>query len=954
MPEQSFRDDSNFWDEKLSLYLHDPPDKALHIPGHEDRVKKLCEKLNIASPEKNFYQAADMLASGMDRTLVPGHNSDPKKNGAIDFGKLPVLTHPVANESPLNIKLPDEIHIQDISDKIIKIALKDLDSLSQKFKNEPARFAAARFHYFHHVFRCRLAEENIGGLESLWHRIPADTRIPDHSIWQHCGLVSAIGSAIKLSPNNNNASILVFSIGPVQSFIERARKLRDFWTGSLILSWLAFEGMRWIIYNYGTTNVVYPSLVGQPLVDQMLCDKLKLSFSAKLASTAMAEGVASLPNKFVCLVPTGLEKEAAAGIEESIQKAWQELGQRVKTTLEELVGADQSFDAQFKRQLEGQWTYNWTACPLMNNDDKKIKTATGLLKKDSLTAPLSLLEDARKIYPNTDPRSFFYCPTHGLAQTYLAASKTYKVENRDDEPGIKCSLHNDLEILRRTQDLDNNPNAASDPLWKLVRQDWPNNTDFKDKERLSSVGLIKRIAYKTCRGNKDHPLHRMFKNAEGFPSTTEMAISDWYRSVEAVARTHKYFGEIVGDDENKLMRMLAQLIHGRDREDQPSDFLEIVDLASIEFQTNGKLEKLFSHLTKHTPLQDIDSYYAILLMDGDHMGRLVAGETLAASWKNVLHPDLVKRLQDKAFDPVYREPWKDRLNLKRSISPGAHASISEALADFSLYAVPRIIKDSKGRLIYAGGDDVCAVLPVSTAIDAARRIAEAYSYGFVCIDENGSDIQHVSDQWTPTAGKFALHLGTGKEISISAGILICHHKKPFSVAMREAHSLLDIAKTDGGRNAIAIRLAKRSGGPSTFVCKWNEKALDGILTGFNEVSRDKTLLDHSLRVAQEFGASGASDLSSSLVYRLESFRPGLEAIADKEPGLMTKFIAEQIARSRGKGKENEHEELAKSMASLIIRKKSSNNGGQLIDLSPLLIARFIGKRIFMSPVDERN
>ncbi len=35
-----------------------------------------------------------------------------------------------------------------------------------------------------------------------------------------------------------------FQLGPVQSFIESARTVRDLWTGSFILSWLTITAMK--------------------------------------------------------------------------------------------------------------------------------------------------------------------------------------------------------------------------------------------------------------------------------------------------------------------------------------------------------------------------------------------------------------------------------------------------------------------------------------------------------------------------------------------------------------------------------------------------------------------------------------------------------------------------------------------------------------------------------------
>ena len=50
----------------------------------------------------------------------------------------------------------------------------------------------------------------------------------------------------------SNMNILNFSIGPVQGFIARARKTRDFWAGSFLLSYLAGQAMAVILENKGS------------------------------------------------------------------------------------------------------------------------------------------------------------------------------------------------------------------------------------------------------------------------------------------------------------------------------------------------------------------------------------------------------------------------------------------------------------------------------------------------------------------------------------------------------------------------------------------------------------------------------------------------------------------------------------------------------------------------------
>jgi len=68
-------------------------------------------------------------------------------------------------------------------------------------------------------------DEDFGKPGQLWKRLPADTRVPDHSIWDHLDLTSAFAGAFAADPKGE-AALPALSIGPVQPFIAAARTER--------------------------------------------------------------------------------------------------------------------------------------------------------------------------------------------------------------------------------------------------------------------------------------------------------------------------------------------------------------------------------------------------------------------------------------------------------------------------------------------------------------------------------------------------------------------------------------------------------------------------------------------------------------------------------------------------------------------------------------------------------
>ncbi|HUT44230.1 MAG TPA: type III-B CRISPR-associated protein Cas10/Cmr2, partial [Desulfobacterales bacterium] len=332
------KSNSGYWERKFIAYMHDSLDKILQINGHGDRAALSLEKFGLQKPNEQFWKKADAIAAGFERGQVPSYSPDENKNGAVDFLENPIITHPTSEKAQLKILFTcanTDNTAEAINQKLMNFIETNIGmkagqgGYSDEFKGDEDRFAVARFLYTHLTLRFKLAENNVGGIGSFWHRMPADTRFPDHSIWQHNALCSAINSCIELARDDSEIGIMVFSITPVQQFIAKARKLRDYWTGSVLLSWLSFEGMRWIIENLGPDHIIYPSLIDQPLVNEYLKKNWKVSQDGFLNPP---KAIASFPNKFLFLIPMNHVESIAGEIKSHIQAVWIDLYERVCAT----------------------------------------------------------------------------------------------------------------------------------------------------------------------------------------------------------------------------------------------------------------------------------------------------------------------------------------------------------------------------------------------------------------------------------------------------------------------------------------------------------------------------------------------------------------------------------------------------------------------------------------------
>ena len=99
------------------------------------------------------------------------------------------------------------------------------------------------------------------------------------------------------------------------------------------------------------------------------------------------------------------------------------------------------------------------------------------------------------------------------------------------------------------------------------------------------------------------------------------------------------------------------------------------------------------------------------------------------------------------------------------------------------------------------------------------------------------------------------------------------------------------------------------------------------------------MLDHFTEVTRGFGGA-VKPLSGSLVYSLEDFRPGLQALLEGSPGQLAKLLVAQVKRATGEKDENKLTALAARVAALLARRH--NDGDPRIETEPLAMARFLG------------
>jgi CRISPR-associated protein Cmr2 len=168
---------------------------------------------------------------------------------------------------------------------------------------------------------------------------------------------------------------------------------------------------------------------------------------------------------------------------------------------------------------------------------------------------------------------------------------------------------------------------------------------------------------------------------------------------------------------------------------------------------DGQVKALQKQLADIAPGSRPSPFYAVLRMDGDSVGKLL----------------------NTAPNPLM---------------------VSKALAAFATQVRSVVDNAHDGATLYAGGDDVLALLPLDTAIACAKALQQAY---------------HAAMQGQGLAG------------TISAAIVFAHYHIPLSFVIAESARLLDdVAKTQNGRNSLAMAVYKPGGQHLEWASRWDD------------------------------------------------------------------------------------------------------------------------------------
>jgi len=863
MTTQSQNSETHYWKQKISAYLHDSPNKVLDIVGHENSAQALAKVFGFNAAEA-FRKDADFAASAADRIPFPSYRTT-KCASAYDIKKNP-FKHPLSGKNinfdgsqNTNLKAEEDAH------KTIPI----LEQGDRDTETDRLSFLAL-WRFWQNWASDRSPQLGF---------YPAETRLPDHTIWSHLSITSAMQGCYGGSKADWDArtkqttkelpdkpALLLFSIGPVQDFIAAARTTRDLWSGSYLLSYLCATALKHIATDFGPDHVVFPNLKGQPLIDFMLKEDWKACGSSKdsnfwdafdYSSPEGKEAVLtpSLPNRFLALVPEKMTQhenwesaqDYAAHLAETIRNELKAIADSVADRLSD-TGSDVFLRDRFNQQVDNLLQIHWQVMPIDQTVDE-IKREAAILPNDSKYKPTAGLDAILEMVADM--------PEEHRDQRYFKDSaKTQLNQSMAAWPTLYAFTGWQLDGVKALRPFTANNSGT----WKKGRTE--NKDSLTGKEEACLIApdgedickeLIKQI-------HKNAPLKSIKPNE--FLGAATLIKRFWHLTWLCADKDFRW-----EDFRMPNTHSIAQ---------------------HKPFENNSEEDEGSESTSK---------YYAILALDGDQMGKWISGAR-SPKMKDLLSTEAIDYFSQDYFSKKENDQ-PGFLEKNRPLSPSFHLQFSEMLGNFSLYCARRIVEHYHGRLIYAGGDDVLAMLPADTALNCAASLRAAFRgdsklasdldtlfqdspAGCIQLTANTARKKYIdsnpsdADPLLSDPHRFPA-LVPGPATDVSCGISIGHIKAPLQDMVKAAQLAEKRAKNELHRGACAISLFKRSGEIREWGFKWSAPgaATAPVMPLF------KALIDHSR------DRSLTSRFPYSLSARLEPFVSRYNTRSETDPNFAT-------------------------------------------------------------------
>lgn len=507
-------------------------------------------------------------------------------------------------------------------------------------------------------------------------------------------------------------------------------------------------------------------------------------------------------------------------------------------------------------QLQNTWESYWTAIPLGDPDQDLVAEAKQPGFKDWKEAQNTLAR-VRAAIPTPAEEAVYGTLNVGtwwgslqarLGQSIQAVknTRTWQIPvapgERSTISGLYSAVHPNLLYNERFREGSGLSASSMGLFWRLMAKVYPGL--FNGSEKLNAIELTKRMAWQyggvatslgveieTAKGETDYEKLIRFPNlssiaAARFARTHPEQVQKYWKVLERQVVKNTF-----SDDSRRAFYSKTQ---------QPFQISK-VDAAMQQHSGNSYNGVMFSSkwLADDMGLQGADihelrrlvdeahkdkecgfrdgspsDWWVLVLADGDGMGNYVSGKKLK-EYGEYLATGTAAKLEK------CNQQWRDVLKVCKRMGPATHIGLNRALLDFSNRVVPYLAEQRFcGKVVYSGGDDVMAALPLEDLPEFLLSLRAAWCGA----EDPGKEFENKGGYWHPR-GKLPglperplFTMGAGATMSM--GIVIAHKSIPLPTVLENIwEAEKERAKKLPGKDGLCFRVIYGSGNTLEAVMK---------------------------------------------------------------------------------------------------------------------------------------
>ncbi len=769
-----------FWQAKIWGLLHDPALKALQDNSGRggngfwkdlfvmtDWVENNWNPEESAGTALKHIHNADYLASASDRAAIGSLTN------SVDYNQQGLEIRHLLSGARQDWRLRDEEHNKIINSQSRPTDQKKrVDYLKHREKNllpQVIRDSDDPRLVFWWLWRCLPEAVCHDFKDPSLMLMPAETRIPDGSIWSHASLTAALAGSLagydletteikhwKSGEDPSRPFISVFSFSPVQELIKASRKMRDFWAGSWILHYLSARVCWAIAWKYGPDTVLYPSLYAQPLIDYWLLHGIgdkegdfkgwqHIKDFSDFVKTPSDRQVltAGFPNVLAFILPQDRVEAAMQTCKQVLQDEWKRLG---KMSFAEIRSNSPSWMQGLEMEsniwqgwLDSQWQSYWSAYPVgdLNEDLRsseiyknnerdqwtekqnkfcQISEENALFhakERDFLIKAGELRKQSQRRNPFNSNVGSWWNHIFDRTRIALAAVKSARDWELPTAFGIRSTISGVGSALHAY------PKETEDS----IKQQWQNRAGlFDGREMLNASETLKRALHKSLSHLFPEVLQQDSDRIDAAYPDLTAGVAGYLRTSSIKERDHYVrVCQKITDNFPEVKKAIAQM-RGK---------------WGIPYADDGRLEKYHPRLLnagwlvedlnledadKKILKQDIDNlviqkdcypsnnpadWYVLAAGDGDGMSEWLKGKPLK-SYENYVPTALlaaVQRPSSSSLESEVNKAFLEFVTQQKRMGASTHNALSRALLDFSNQLVPYLTEKRYAGRLIYGGGD---------------------------------------------------------------------------------------------------------------------------------------------------------------------------------------------------------------------------------------------------------